>query len=188
MKSNGAFSSQEPWQGQLAYHEITRIRRDAAMFEWERLLTQYITLALAAGDLLHFCLTAGQFVYDVFGTGMQVREDANTPVAVYLDAARRSTLQPTELLTVGFVQNERMETFLIRIDFACQPCFNTNVYNRLRLEQLLRTIRQHSPFHYRRLLYLYQFRRNSQSVLPVRRHRIPPLEDMYSFLEGNPIR
>ena len=168
----------DPWRGQLAFHEMASLRRQHVVFDWEGALSRYMTTVLTEGEPLRFSLMAGQPVYNVFGTEMHVVSEANQRLDVYLDAARRWMFSPSDILVVG---TPTMETFLIRIDFVSQPDFDTNIFNRLRLEHVVRSIRQSSPTHYGKLLLLYLFRRYCQVVLPGHHYQIPLLEDAYDF-------
>ncbi len=126
-------------RSQITFSELVRNRRLRSLIEWQRILVKYVTDVLAKEERLRFNLGAGQRVYEIFGIEMQAVSAANQPFEVYLDPARNFPFKPFDCLVLGM---RTMETVLIRIDFTSQPDFDTNTYNRLRLEHVLTALRQ----------------------------------------------
>lgn len=178
----------DPWKGHLSWDEVTKMRREHVVFEWYEIIQQYLQIVLGEGEPLRFSLMAGQPIYDATCSEIHVLDDSHPPLDVYLDAARIEAFDPFEMLIVGtmFDETPLLLTFLLRIDYACQPDFDSKNFHRVRMEHVLRNIRASCPEHYVRLKLIYQFRRRCQELLPSRRYRVPLLEEAYAFLQGHP--
>lgn len=171
-------------------YRLARNRRLDAMAELDIALDHYWDRVLPQPVPLPFSLAAGQPVYDFWGLDCARVAADEAPLAVSLDPERRWLLPPpviegTELDTLVLGSNT-FDTFLIHLDFAAAPHFDSRVYYWLRLDDLLPCLWRSGSPHADPLQRLWRLRLN-RPLLRARGRTPRPLNGPYSFFDLPPL-
>jgi hypothetical protein len=162
---------------------IRKLRLDTRM-EHEEALRAYLAQGGEPDAPLSFHLTAGQPVYNFFGSEFQRVSDAESPLAVYLDPKWIDTWFLPDYL---FINATALDTSVVRIDFAGRPHFDPDIYNRLPLEAVFQSMQKSNARSYEQVMTLYQLRKNRTLLWLRHRSSLPPLGSLYDFLGLHPL-
>lgn len=162
----------------ITYYGPVRLQRLIAMMEQMQVVQRYLRIRGEAEGPLTFHLGAGRRVYDLFNQDSAQVGAAEAPLAVYLDPRRLRGPNPLEWLFIGA---STLDTFLARIDFAARPSFDANIYSRLRLEDLLRSLEQSNVEAFTMINLLGRFHQIQGVLRKGRRLSQPTLDTSYGF-------